>query len=179
MLSGLSLPFAFGIYVRYARCFLSALLSVFLHQVLLVDTVHQPLHRWKMLCPVPYSLCFLFHRLTASRADAVSTPGTITCCPLRSTRQTRAIVCTLLSATLRTVSTSALHTYEAVSLHAFALRLSCSSATLKPNLAASAPRLSTGCSLRFTGRGLSPHYITCTEPAHPLAPIISQLPSKK
>ena len=35
------------------------------------------------------------------------------------------------------------------------------------NLTASAPRLSTGCSLRFTGRGLSPRYITCTALAHP------------
>ena len=35
--------------------------------------------------------------------------------------------------------------------------------TLKPHLAAPAPRLSTGCSLRFAGSGLSPDYITCTE----------------
>ncbi|HIZ84783.1 MAG TPA: hypothetical protein H9668_10285, partial [Firmicutes bacterium] len=42
--------------------------------------------------------------------------------------------------------------------------------TLKPRLAASAPRLSTGCSLRFTGSGLSPDYITCTELAHPSCP---------
>ena len=39
--------------------------------------------------------------------------------------------------------------------------------TLKPHLTALAPRLSTDCSLRFAGRGLSPHCITCTEPAHP------------
>ena len=39
--------------------------------------------------------------------------------------------------------------------------------TLKPHLAASAPRLCTGCLLGFTGCGLSPHCIVCTEPAHP------------
>ena len=39
--------------------------------------------------------------------------------------------------------------------------------TLKPRLAASAPRLSTGCSLRFARFGLSPNYIICTELAHP------------
>ena len=39
--------------------------------------------------------------------------------------------------------------------------------TLKPHLAAPAPRLSTGCSLRFAGSGLSPDCITCTELAHP------------
>ena len=39
--------------------------------------------------------------------------------------------------------------------------------TLKPNLAASAPRLSTGCSLRFARCGLKPHCLTCTELAHP------------
>lgn len=44
--------------------------------------------------------------------------------------------------------------------------------TLKPHLAASAPRLSTGCSLRFAGSGLSPDCITCTELAHPQTDII-------
>ena len=39
--------------------------------------------------------------------------------------------------------------------------------TLKPHLTAPAPRLSTGCSLRFAGFGLSPNCITCTELAHP------------
>ena len=38
--------------------------------------------------------------------------------------------------------------------------------TLKPNLAASAPRLCTGCSLDFTGAGLSPTYISSAELAH-------------
>ena len=45
--------------------------------------------------------------------------------------------------------------------------------TLKPHLTAPAPRLSTGCSLRFAGFDLSPNYITCTELARPLANIIS------
>ena len=40
--------------------------------------------------------------------------------------------------------------------------------TLKPHLTAPAPRLSTGCSLRFAGFGLSPNDIICTELAHPL-----------
>ena len=38
--------------------------------------------------------------------------------------------------------------------------------TLKPHLAVLAPRLCTGCLLGFTGRGLSPRCIVCTEPAH-------------
>jgi hypothetical protein len=45
--------------------------------------------------------------------------------------------------------------------------------TLKPHLAASAPRLGTGCSLGFTRLGLSPNYITRTELAHPPDPIIA------
>ena len=40
--------------------------------------------------------------------------------------------------------------------------------TLKPCLAALAPRLCTGCLLGFTGFGLSPNCIICTELAHPL-----------
>ena len=40
--------------------------------------------------------------------------------------------------------------------------------TLKPHLTASAPRLSTDCSLCFVGQGLSPCCITCTVLAHPL-----------
>ena len=40
--------------------------------------------------------------------------------------------------------------------------------TLNPPLAASAPRLSTDCSLRFVGQGLSPRCLTCTELAHPV-----------
>ena len=40
--------------------------------------------------------------------------------------------------------------------------------TLKPHLAALAPRLCTGCLLGFTGLGLSPNCIICTELAHPL-----------
>ena len=40
--------------------------------------------------------------------------------------------------------------------------------TLKPHLAATAPRLCTGCSLDFTGAGLSPAYISSAELAHPL-----------
>lgn len=39
--------------------------------------------------------------------------------------------------------------------------------TLKPHLTASDPRLSTDCSLRFVGLGLSPCFFTCTELAHP------------
>ena len=39
-------------------------------------------------------------------------------------------------------------------------------ATLKPNLAASAPSLSTGCLPGFTGRGISLRYIICAELAH-------------
>ena len=38
--------------------------------------------------------------------------------------------------------------------------------TLKPDLAASDPRLDTGRSLDFTGSGLPPDYITRTELAH-------------
>ena len=41
--------------------------------------------------------------------------------------------------------------------------------TLKPGLAASVPRLCTGCSLRFTGSGLSPNYISSAELAHLLS----------
>ena len=44
--------------------------------------------------------------------------------------------------------------------------------TLKPHLAASAPRLSTDCSLRFVGQGLSPCCLTCTELVHPLSTIL-------
>ena len=40
--------------------------------------------------------------------------------------------------------------------------------TLKPNLATSAPRLGTGCSLGFTGFGLSPNCLTHAELAHPM-----------
>ncbi len=76
----------------------------------------------------------------------------------------------LLPATLRTVSASAL--YYFTGLHRFTVS-HCGSRTplptLKPHLTASAPRLSTGCSLRFTGSGLSPDYITCTVLAHPRA----------
>lgn len=39
--------------------------------------------------------------------------------------------------------------------------------TLKPHFAAMAPRLSTGCSLRFAGFGLSLNYIIYTELARP------------
>ena len=46
--------------------------------------------------------------------------------------------------------------------------------TLKPNLTASAPRLSTGCSLNFAGQGISPCYITRTELAHPPFRIITR-----
>ena len=38
--------------------------------------------------------------------------------------------------------------------------------TLKPCLTASAPRLSTGCSLHFARAGISPTYISSTELAH-------------
>ena len=48
--------------------------------------------------------------------------------------------------------------------------------TLKPHLAAPAPRLSTGCSLRFAGQGLSPRCLTCTEPAHPPRVLYSKRP---
>ncbi|MFA5448720.1 MAG: hypothetical protein WC233_10640, partial [Sphaerochaeta sp.] len=40
--------------------------------------------------------------------------------------------------------------------------------TLKPDLTASAPRLSTGCWLSFTGQGVSPCYISNAELAHSL-----------
>lgn len=45
-------------------------------------------------------------------------------------------------------------------------------ATLKPNLAASAPSLSTGCLPGFTGQGVAPCYIINAELAHnrPLSP---------
>ncbi len=41
--------------------------------------------------------------------------------------------------------------------------------TLKPNVTTSAPRLSTGCWLNFTGLGLSPNYALHAELAHPLS----------
>ena len=47
--------------------------------------------------------------------------------------------------------------------------------TLKPHLAASAPRLCTDCLLGFIGFGLSPNYIICTELAHLLLLIILSL----
>jgi hypothetical protein len=50
--------------------------------------------------------------------------------------------------------------------------------TLKPHLAATAPRLCTGCLLGFTGRELSPRCIVCTEPAHP-SPILYHKFAKK
>ena len=40
-------------------------------------------------------------------------------------------------------------------------------ATLKPNLATSAPRLDTGSLLEITRLGVSPNYILSTELAHP------------
>jgi hypothetical protein len=51
--------------------------------------------------------------------------------------------------------------------------------TLKPHLAALAPRLCAGCLLGFTGRGLSPRCIVCTEPAHLSSRILYHTPAKK
>ena len=47
--------------------------------------------------------------------------------------------------------------------------------TLKPHLTAPAPRLCTGCLLGFTGFGIPPNCIICTELAHPYANIIAQI----
>ena len=57
--------------------------------------------------------------------------------------------------------------YGAVSLHGSHRGSRASLPTLKPHLTAPAPRLNAGCSLRFSGSGLSPDYITRTELAHP------------
>ena len=75
---------------------------------------------------------------------------------------------TLLPATLKIVSASTCSTYEAdtgFTLSHYGSRTSLP--TLKPDLAAKAPRLCTDCLPSFVRAGVSPTYTAYTELAHP------------
>lgn len=79
----------------------------------------------------------------------------------------------LLPATLKTVSASTCSTYEAdtgFTLSHYGSHTSLP--TLKPGLAAKAPRLCTDCLPGFVRAGVSPAYTAYTELAHPLRCLI-------